>query len=142
MKKILFVCSGNTCRSPMAESIFKHLIKERGITDLDAASCGIAAAVGQPMSENAQKALKNMNIKPHRHKARQFEPSFFNEYNLILTMTEHIKSILGNRDNVFTLGEFTSTDNIPDPYGLSLQEYEKTAESIYKACGILLDTLK
>lgn len=142
MKKVLFVCSGNTCRSPMAEAIMRHLLKEKNIGDIEVASCGIAAIEGQPMSENAGKALESLSVEPLPHKSRRFKESFFDEYNLILTMTNAQKQYLGGKSNVYTLSELTSTQEVPDPYGMPFGIYLDTAKAIYKACNILLDTLK
>ena len=141
MKKILFVCTGNTCRSPMAESILKHLIKEKNLKDIKVSSCGTNAQIGQPMSENAINALKNMNILPLKHKAKQFDEKMLENFNLILTMTKVHKDAIGNYKNVFTIGEFTSLGDISDPYGLPVENYQITAAQLLKACLIILDTI-
>ncbi|MFP6734833.1 MAG: hypothetical protein VB959_13445 [Rhodospirillales bacterium] len=60
MKKILFVCTGNICRSPMAEGFFRELMKERG--DFEALSAGLAAVDGQPPSAHAVTAMKELGL--------------------------------------------------------------------------------
>ncbi|HBN80930.1 MAG TPA: low molecular weight phosphatase family protein, partial [Ruminococcaceae bacterium] len=51
--KLLFLCTGNTCRSPMAKGIFEKLLKERGVSGIECSSAGLAAGRGQPASKNA-----------------------------------------------------------------------------------------
>jgi protein-tyrosine-phosphatase len=126
----------------MAQQITEHLLKEKGIKDIEVSSCGIYAAEGQPMSENAQKALKNIGITPCEHKSKPFKEEFFEQYNLILTMTKEQKELLENRKNVFTIGELTGVNDISDPYGLSVENYSITASQLLYACNILLDTIK
>jgi len=120
----------------------KHLLYKKNIKDINVSSCGIAAAEGQPMSENAIKALKKMKIKPIDHKSKQFKESFFDEYNLILTMTKQQKEMFGGRKNVFSISEFTGTADISDPYGMPVENYLITATMLQNACLIILDTIK
>lgn len=126
----------------MAESIMKHLLRQKNINDIEVSSCGIFAEEGQPMSENAEKALINMGISPHEHKSKTFKEEYFNGYNLILTMTKEHKNMLAGRKNVYTVSELTGINDISDPYGMPLENYSLTASELMSACGILLDTIK
>ncbi len=63
MMNILFVCTGNVCRSPMAAAYFNHLCGQRGLRNVAATSAGIAADVGEPMSANARRALEKIGVK-------------------------------------------------------------------------------
>jgi protein-tyrosine phosphatase len=141
VKKVLFVCTGNTCRSPMAESILKQLLRERNIKNIRVASCGLAAGEGAPMSENARKALKEIGVRPHRHKAKNVSAELLKSCNLILTMTGAHKQSLPPVKNVFTVREFTGTEDVPDPYGGTLADYRRTAGILRRACEIVLDTI-
>jgi len=125
----------------MAESILVHLLKQKGIEGIEVSSCGLAAAAGLPMSENAQKALKELGIPPREHRARQFDRKFLDEYNLILTMTDAQKMFIGDHKNVMTISDLTSVGEISDPFGMGIEEYRRTAEKLLQACRIILDTI-
>ena len=127
MRKILFVCTGNTCRSPMAENIFRAKAKSRGYKEVKVASAGLMCYEGEDMTENARLALKAMGIKAGKHKSRQFSLNMVEEYDLILTMTARHKAMIGDYDNVFTLAEFSGEGDVPDPYGGDLNVYKMTA---------------
>lgn len=142
---ILFVCTGNTCRSSMAEGIFKHLIKEKNIENINVSSAGISAFEGEMANEKAIFTLNKKGIDILNHKARQLTKEIVENSNLILTMTNNHKSMILNvlpqfSHKVYTLKEFALIINneeineksldIQDPFGLSYEFYEKTAEEI------------
>lgn len=137
--KILIVCTGNTCRSPMAEGIFRSLGQERGL-DILVKSVGIAVFDGENASTNAIKAMENINIDISTHKSSQFHKGLVEEYDLILTMANsHKETIVLNfpdsKDKVFTLLEYAYKveKDVEDPFGKNLILYENTRDEIYEA---------
>lgn len=124
--KITFVCSGNTCRSPMAECAFEELLREEGITGVEVQSRGVVANVGAGISDNARKALEDADIPVKDHTATQITTDDILESDLVICMTERHKMRLGCLPKVFTLDQMTGCGDIKDPYGCD--------ESVYKEC--------
>ena len=133
--KYLFVCTGNTCRSPMAEGIFNKIAKERGL-DNAANSAGIFAAEGGSASKNAVDALAEIGADISGHKSRRVTPEMLGEYDEILTMTKSHADILKGALPQFgykirTLSEAAGGGGeISDPFGGDLDAYRACRDEI------------
>ncbi len=130
MKKILFVCTGNTCRSVMAEKIFNNVAKKKKLK-FKAESAGIYANVGSGATENTIKALKKIGIRNIKHKSTQFCLDNLFSYDYCIALTKDIKNYIGKFENVFCFQDFIlGAVDVADPYMKSEDEYVLTAKQI------------
>ena len=144
---ILVICTGNTCRSPMAEGIFKSLIKVKNL-DVEISSAGTCAFDGDSVTNHAEKALKKMGIDISNHKSTLVHSYLIEKVDLILTMTkDHKETIIRNfpgaKDKVFLLNEyaFEEIKDVVDPFGGTLIDYEKARDEIYLAAEEIVKKL-
>ena len=140
---ILFVCTGNTCRSPMAASLFNKIAVERNM-DVRIESAGIFANDGEGASIEAVVAMKKYDIDLLSHHAQSINTELVEKSDLILVMTPAHKMVFngGGCNKVYTLCEYADIDgDIPDPFGGDVEEYEECAEKLYKALLIVADKL-
>ncbi len=131
---IVFVCTGNTCRSPMAEFMFKAYLKEKGVAGLySVSSAGLYARRGDVLSENADKALSFLGIPHTQRKARTFTAGMALDSDLVVAMSERHAAECGDVKNVCTFEDVGAVAPIADPYGGSLQDYLDCAAQM-RAC--------
>ncbi|MHB8926550.1 MAG: low molecular weight protein arginine phosphatase [Bacillota bacterium] len=135
--KLLFVCSGNTCRSPMAEALTRAALAQVGMSGVTVVSAGTDAFTGDRASLNARAAMQERGFDLGAHRARRLDRQVVEEADLILTMTSRHKDRvvrLAPRaiEKTFTLREFTSGEklDVGDPFGQSLETYRRTAEEL------------
>ena len=148
MKKVLFVCTANICRSPMAEAIFNALAED-GDLPFRAESAGTAALEGRAMAENAVAALEEAGIYPGPYCARRVSEAMLEGSELVLTMTpKHTATVrrLGQdpAGGIHTLPGYASgvmDEGIPDPYGLTMAAYRSTLRQLYEHVERVADRL-
>ena len=135
--KILFICTGNTCRSPMAEVLMKNRCRDRN--DIEISSCGLCAFAGDSATQESIVAMESYGIDLTGHRARAFNVYMASEYDLFCVMTEsHAQAIsqVVPQDKILVLG-----GGIPDPYGKSAEEYLICANQIEKALDDIISKL-
>lgn len=137
-KKITFVCTGNTCRSPMAEAILRAELKRRKIKWWDVTSCGINAEIEGTISPNSKAALDEIDISTKGFIPSQLTQKQIDKSTLMVTMTESQRLQLGEHGNIRSVKEICGYD-IPDPYGCGLDVYRMTRDALVSVCNTIID---
>lgn len=145
MIRVLFVCTGNTCRSPMSEA----LLKSRNIANVEVKSAGIFASEGLDASEYAREVLKDNQIN-YKHTSKLLSKEDVEWATCILTMTTSHKLTIQSRypeykDKVYTLKGFITKagdDDVNDPFGGTKQHYQETFQELSKLLDIFIEDLR
>ncbi len=146
MKTVLFICTGNVCRSPMAEGIFRKAVEDRG--NYRVISAGLGAAEGQPPSPHAVQAVKELGIDISRGRSQMLTTDLVDEADYIFGMTHnHVETVMvmhpAAAEKTFLLREFDETldffeKDISDPIGGSYEIYLDCRDQIEQGIVSLL----
>jgi protein-tyrosine phosphatase len=129
---ILFVCTGNICRSPMAEGILKKLLHDARLEQISAASAGVCALPGNPASSLARRVAAENGVDLSKHRARPVSSDIMDQSDLVLAMEpSHRHDLIASypeaRNRIFLARCFADTGSSPrsvaDPYGLRYESY-------------------
>ena len=133
MKKILFVCSGNTCRSPLAAALAREILPGRLDFEVEIASAGTSAVDGAPASEHSIEVARAHGIDLSTHRSRPLTAGMVRAADLIVTMNVRHRDTVGEADpdsleSTFLLTNFSDRHHgdIPDPIGGSHDVYQQT----------------
>lgn len=146
--KIMFVCHGNICRSPMAEFVLKDMVEKAGRTDFEIASCAVSSeeiwgGVGNPVYPPVKALLKKKGISCEGKRAVKLQPSDGEKYQLFLCMDEsnlrRAKAILGEK-NAYKckklLSLVGSDEDVADPW--YTRDFDEAYQDIVRGCAALL----
>ncbi|UCD62667.1 MAG: low molecular weight protein arginine phosphatase [Candidatus Zixiibacteriota bacterium] len=147
---ILFVCTGNTCRSPMAAGALKSLLEKERAGKFEVISAGTAAATGFPATMYAIEAARVWDVDLSGHLSRSLTGALIDEADLILAMApQHLKEVLRIRPDAgskaFLFKNFPDAggdgESVADPIGASLEVYNRTFLEIGEYLGKFLDEI-
>jgi protein-tyrosine-phosphatase len=147
--RLLFVCTGNTCRSPLAEALARQEADRRGWSHLEVASAGVSAASGESASEGALRVASRHGLPLDAHRSRPLDAELTERADLILVMSPgHLRRVeeLGAGERAALVDAFAHPEGgegrggagVPDPFGGDDEAYEDTYQSL---AGLVRDAL-
>ena len=134
----MFICSGNTCRSPLAEGLFKKYLKENNIDDIQVGSAGVGAFPGDAVSINSVLVAGNRGVDISDHRARNINPEHLLTTDLFFCMSESHKAVLSRHCD----SEKIVVLNVPDPFGRPIEVYEECAKQLESKFPEILERIK
>jgi protein-tyrosine-phosphatase len=143
--RVLFVCTGNVCRSPMAEGFLRRLASEAGL-EIEVGSAGLGAMENLAPSRNSVSAMREEGIDISHQRSRMLTPEMVEDYTHLFGLgSGHVETILAYfpeaREKTFILREFVAEGldvEVPDPIGGDLDEYRLTRNLIKEAMPSIL----
>ena len=150
MKRLVFICSGNTCRSPMAKGLFIKHLKERNskLKDkIEVITAGTHPNSGEMASPGARAAMEEIGVDISDHKAQPVTERLLSEADWIMTMTgghrDYLKQVFGENDRIFTLYGFLGQEkDVPDPYGADVDTYCACRDELQQMVEMLVKKLE
>ena len=144
IQRILVVCVGNICRSPMAEAVLGNALRNQG--DITVVSAGLGAMVDWPAAEHAEVLMSERGLDISDHKGRQLTPELLHAADLVLVMEHGHKSAIEAEDTtargkVFRLGEWQGRD-IHDPFQKPKKEFVRVLSEIDACVEDWIERLK
>lgn len=152
IKNIMFICTGNTCRSAMAEGLMKKMLEDKGITNIKVCSAGLRASTGEYSTDEAIMVMKEeYDVNLLNHQSVNVKNTNIKDMDLILCAThahlttlEYMYPELAHR--IFTIKEYAygpdvQDKDIDDPWGYPVDVYRKCAKEIYDALKLIVDKI-